>query len=121
MLNPPVRNANARPWLPGLLAAAIAVLPVAANPARAATSSGCYAVVNVSKGDALNMRSGPSARNRVVGRLVPGRHGIISRTGPCVPRSASVGRRWCPVTHFSGNGTTTGWVKARFVTSTGCP
>ncbi len=101
--------------------AILTALVALAGQASAATSSGCYRVVGVAGGDTLNMRSGPSAGSAIVGRLVPDRHGILSRLGPCVPKRLQWSSRWCPVTHYSGNGTTTGWVKARFVRDTGCP
>lgn len=102
-----------------LIASALLVLITC--HAQAATGSGCYRVVGVGPGDALNMRAGPSAQNRIVDRLVPNRHGIISSVGPCIPKRFAWHRRWCPVSHYSGNGTTTGWVKARYVEGTGCP
>ena len=103
------------------LAVLVALSATTLSTAQAASDSGCYTVANVGRGDALNLRSGPSTRNRVVDRLVPGRHGVLSRTGRCVPRRLPRRSRWCPLTHFSGNGTTTGWAKARYLRRSGCP
>lgn len=103
-----------------VLAAAVALLTLA-PPAHATSGPGCFRVVNVAAGDALNMRSGPSARNAITDRLVPGRHGIVSQSGPCVPPNASLSSRWCPVAHYNGDRTTSGWVKRRFVAPSDCP
>ena len=92
------------------------------TPLALATSGpGCLRVVNVAGWDKLNMRSGPSARNRTVDRLAPGRHGIIKLNGKCVPLNKKWSSRWCPVTHFNGNHVSTGWVKARYVRDNECP
>ena len=100
----------------------LVILPMLFIPgAQAATSSGCYVVVNVASGDALNLRSGPSASDEIVDRLKPGQHGVLSRTGPCVPQRLPATSRWCPLAHFSGDGTRTGWAKARYLKSSGCP
>ena len=100
----------------------VGILPVLTLPvAQAATSSGCYVVVNVAQGDALNVRAGPSGSDQIVDRLVPGRHGVLSRTGRCVPQRLPASSRWCPLTHYSGDGTRTGWAKARYLKSSGCP
>lgn len=68
-------------------------------------------VVNVSEGDALMLRSRPSASS----------HGIIHLDAQCTPRNVAWGQRWCPVTHYNGDRTTSGWVKARFVRDSDCP
>ncbi len=106
-----------------LLVLATVVINMLAFPrAAGATTSGvCYRVVNVTRGDVLNLRSGPSADNSIVGVLVPGRNGVISRIGRCIPRSVSLPNRWCPITHFSGNGKATGWAKARYLRQSECP
>ena len=91
------------------------------SAAQATSGSGCFNVVNVPSWDQLNMRSGPSADNLIVDRLAPGRHGIISQSGPCIPPNVSPGSRWCPVVHYNGDRTTSGWVKARYVAPSECP
>lgn len=91
------------------------------DTSSATSGPGCFQVVNVADWDVLNMRSGPSASNPIVGHLPPGRHGIISQSGPCIPYNASLGSRWCPVTHYNGDHTSSGWVKRRFVTPSQCP
>lgn len=101
-----------------LVAVLIVLLP---NAARATSGPGCFQVINVPNWDVLNMRSGPSANNPIVDRLPPGRHGIISQSGPCIPYNASLGARWCPVSHYNGDKTSSGWVKRRFVAPSQCP
>ena len=53
--------------------------------------------------------------------LMPDRHGIIHLDRACTPLSAPWGSRWCPVTHYNGDRTTKGWLKARFVRDSECP
>lgn len=89
--------------------------------AEATSGPGCLYVVNVASWDALNMRAGPSARTRVVDRLRPNAHGIIHLDSQCVPLHRPWGSRWCPVTHYNGNYTRSGWVKARYVRDSDCP
>ncbi|HMQ58001.1 MAG TPA: SH3 domain-containing protein [Rhizobiaceae bacterium] len=97
----------------------LAALP--AGAAHATSGPGCLYVVNVGAGDTLNMRARPSASARVTDRLVPGQHGIIHLDAACSPKSRPWGQRWCPVTHYNGDRTTKGWVKARFVRDSECP
>ena len=92
-----------------------------AGPARATSGPGCLVIVNVSNSDVLNMRARPSAQSRIVDGLVPGEHGIIHLDGPCIPLSRQWASRWCPITHYNGDRTTKGWVKARFVRDSECP
>ena len=103
------------------LASVLAVLTVYAPKAQATSGPGCLYVVNVANWDKLNMRSGPSARSRVVGRLSPRGHGIIRLNGKCIPLNKKWSSRWCPVTEFNGNSTNSGWVKARFIRDSQCP
>lgn len=63
-----------------------------------------YRVINVASWDVLNMRNGPSARNRIVAALGPRASGIYIRN--CARHA-----RWCLV---DGNGQT-GWVNMRFL------
>lgn len=97
------------------------IVAAAGSPALATSGPGCLVVVNVASNDALNMRAKPSASSAIVGVLPPGRHGIIHLDGKCVPLSIAWGSRWCPVTHYDGDSTTKGWVKARFVRDSDCP
>ncbi len=106
-----------RTW-PAFLGLAIAL---AASSASATSGPGCFVVVNVPNWDVLNVRSGPSARNPIVDALPPGRHGIISQNGPCVPYHIALGSRWCPVTHYNGDVVRTGWIKRRYVAPSQCP
>jgi hypothetical protein len=101
--------------------AAIACLAALAMPAQATTGPGCLTVVNVAPNDALNLRAGPSAQSRIVDALSPETHGVIHLDGACTPKSAPWSSRWCPVTHYGGDRTTKGWVKARFVRDSECP
>lgn len=92
-----------------------------ALPAMATSGPGCLYVVNVAADDVLNMRSRPSASAPIVDRLVPGQHGILHLDAACVPKSVEWGKRWCPITHYDGDSTTHGWVKARYVRDSDCP
>ena len=98
-----------------------AVLAALTGPAFATSGPGCLVVVNVDRNDALNMRSRPTADSRIVDVLVPGRHGIIHLDAPCQPKNAAWSSRWCPVTHYNGDSTRKGWVKARYVRDSDCP
>ncbi len=89
--------------------------------AFATSGPGCFVVVNVPNWDVLNVRSGPSAGNPIVDYLPPGRHGIVSQSGPCIPYNIALPSRWCPVTHYNGDRTTSGWVKRRYVAPNQCP
>ncbi len=40
---------------------------------------------------------------------------------PLVPANLAWAKRWCPVTHYNGDKTTKGWVKARYVRDSECP
>jgi hypothetical protein len=103
------------------LVLAAAMFAVHLDSAQATTGPGCLVVVNVASNDALNMRARPSAQSRVVDALVPGRHGIIHLDDACGPQTVPWASRWCPVTHYNGDGVTKGWVKARFVRDSECP
>lgn len=105
----------------GCLFGIAAMLLWPALDAGATTGPGCLVVVNVSAGDALNLRRHPSASATIVDTLVPGRHGVLHLDAPCEPPSVAWGRRWCPVTHYGGDRVTRGWVKARFVRDSECP
>jgi hypothetical protein len=62
-----------------------------------------FMVVNVARGDVLNVRKGPSADFEVVGGLPPGSRGVTV-TGACQSR-------WCPVQHPSARG----WVNSTYL------
>jgi hypothetical protein len=102
-------------------AAIAAILLTFAVPASATSGPGCLVVVNVAYNDALNVRERPSASSRIVDVLPPGSHGIIHLDGRCEPLSRPWASRWCPITHYSGDRTTSGYVKARFVRDSDCP
>lgn len=106
--------------LRAIILAMLLSLP-AAGPALATSGPGCLVVVNVAASDALNMRRRPSASSHIVDVLVPGRHGIMHLDARCEPLSRAWGSRWCPVTHYAGDRTTKGWVKARYVRDIECP
>ena len=74
----------------------------------------------------IDLPSPPEGANwtkapRIVDRLHPRRYSIISLRGECVPKSRPWASRWCPVTHYNGDSTRRGWVKARFVRDSDCP
>jgi hypothetical protein len=102
------------------VSAALLALSIA-PAANATTGPGCLVVVNVYPPDVLNMRAAPSASAAIVDALVPQRHGIIHLDGACQPVSLPWGSRWCPVTHYNGDSTTHGWIKARYVRDSECP
>lgn len=110
-----------RPAFQILGAALVAALALPAAPAHATSGPGCLRVVNVAPGDALNMRARPSAKARIVDVLPPDAHGIIHLDAECSPKTIAWGSRWCPVTHYNGDRTTRGWVKARYVRDSDCP
>ena len=62
-----------------------------------------FMVVNVARGDVLNVRKGPSVDFEVVGALPPGSRGVTV-TGACQSR-------WCPVEHPSARG----WVNSTYL------
>jgi len=97
------------------------LLLASVTSASATSGPGCLVVVNVAADDALNLRASASALAEIVDRLVPGQHGIIHLDGDCQPNSVAWGRRWCPVSHYFGDKTTKGWVKARYVRDSDCP
>ena len=92
-----------------------------ASPALATSGPGCLVVVNVSHGDALNVRARASAASAIVDRLVPNQHGIIHLDSACQPLDIPWASRWCPITHYNGDSTIHGYVKARFVRDGDCP
>lgn len=92
-----------------------------AGSAGATRGPGCLVVVNIAPGDVLNMRAAPSASARIVDVLVPEQHGIIHLDAKCTPANLAWAKRWCPVTHYNGDRTTKGYVKARFVRDSECP
>ncbi|RIK28778.1 MAG: hypothetical protein DCC56_15280 [Anaerolineae bacterium] len=68
-----------------------------------------YAVILVSAGDVLNIRSGAGTGFSIVGALSPSATGVI-RTGP---EANAGGNRWVEIQNPSGG---TGWVNAKFLT-----
>ncbi len=68
-----------------------------------------YAVILVSAGDVLNIRSAAGAGNTIVGSLQPAAVGV-NRTGPA---TSAGGDRWVEVQNPAGG---TGWVNANFLT-----
>jgi hypothetical protein len=121
---------------------------VAAGPASATSGWGCFRVVNVDPSDVLNMRFEPSSSAPIVGTIAPQQHGIIALNRPmpetppddemanvldsegeaiaveeeqCVPGDRPLESRWCPVTHYTGAGTSIGWVSRRFLARSECP
>jgi hypothetical protein len=123
-----------------LILASVLVVASAASvaPALATSGWGCFRVVDVAHWDVLNMRYGPSASTAIVGTIDPQHHGIIAlndRGGivdtlaeataieemRCVPASRPLASRWCSVTHFTGAGTSIGWVSRRYLQQLECP
>ena len=90
-------------------------------PAFATTGSGCLYIVNVAPDDVLNMRASASAEAPIVDTIPNKGQGILYLDGKCVPLSRPWGSRWCPISRYTGDGVTKGWVKARFVRDSDCP
>lgn len=103
-----------------VLIAAI-VMTAGVVPVGATSGPGCLIVRNVAWGDVLNLRAKPSSSSRIVGALIPERHGIIHLDQPCAPRSRPWAQRWCKVSVYDGDGVKKGYVKARFVRDSDCP
>ena len=97
------------------------ILLGAVSPSFATTGPGCLNIVNVAPDDVLNMRASASSKAPIVDKIVHKGQGILHLDGKCVPLSRRWGSRWCPITRYSGDGTTKGWVKARFVRDSDCP
>ena len=81
-------------WLP--------CLPKLSEPAAAHEDGHTYRVVDVARGDVLNLRSGPSAAYPVVGAIPPGGRGV-RLVGHCRP--------WCPVSYNGASG----WVNPAYL------
>src|SRR6185436_11082753 len=81
-----------------LLFCAAAIVPHASAVEGTAT----YRIVNVERGDVLNMRAGPSSGYSVVGSIPPEETGV-RLVGPC--------RDWCQV-EYKG---VSGWVNRSFL------
>lgn len=96
-------------------------LSLTAPAAMATTGPGRLCVVNVTPGDALNLRAQASARSAIVDRLEPNAHGVIRLDAACTPLSAQWGQRWCSVTHTDADGARSGYVKARYIRDQDCP
>jgi SH3-like domain-containing protein len=72
-----------------------------------------WAVTGVRAGDLLNVREGPSTKDRVVARVG---NGTILRNGGCVGEGRS---RWCKVSGPDGG--YTGWASGSFLRESGAP
>ena len=72
-----------------------------------------WAVTGVGAGDQLNLREGPSTRDRVIARAA---NGTILRNGGCVGEGRS---RWCRVS--TPDGGISGWAAGRFLQESGAP
>ena len=95
---------SSRPaWLYLLLCAVLLWAAPLAQRVRAADDVATYRVVEVDRGDVLNMRAGPSSDYSVVGSIPPGEGGI-RLIGAC--------STWCQV-EYKG---VSGWVYHRYLT-----
>jgi uncharacterized protein YraI len=98
----PQSSRGAHPW-PVLLGLLLALCSGLCAPHALAVDEGAtYRVVNVERGDVLNMRAGPSSGYSVVGSIPPAEVGVRA-VGPC--------REWCQV-EYKG---VSGWVNRRFL------
>ncbi len=67
-----------------------------------------YRVINVASWDKLNVRAGPNAGSRIIGKLRPGTGGILIQT--CARHA-----KWCKVEAPTDAGSIYGWVNMRFL------
>lgn len=106
-----------------LVAIAITALAagIAAAPAQATSGPGCFQVGGLPPSEPLNLRSKPSAKARVIGRLYVGRHGIIAENGPCKPSNRPPSKQWCPVKIYDGDTIASGWLKMAYLRNSDCP
>ncbi|WP_295075775.1 SH3 domain-containing protein [Tabrizicola sp.] len=72
-----------------------------------------WAVAGVGAGDLLNVREGPSTRDRIMARVG---NGTILRNGGCVGEGRA---RWCKVS--APDGSFTGWASGGFLRESGAP
>jgi hypothetical protein len=115
----------------------VALLCAAPTGADATTGWGCFHVIGVAANDVLNVRAAPSATAAVVGTIDPRNAGVIALAGVrslnslnaqiaaenrlCVPQGQALPTRWCRISHYSGAGSTVGWVRRRYLTRSECP
>jgi hypothetical protein len=99
----------------------LTALICAVSPAFATTGPGCLYIVNVAPDDVLNMRESASSKAPIVDRIPEQSRGILHLDRECVPLNRPWGSRWCPITRYSEDTITKGWVKARYVRDTECP
>jgi SH3 domain-containing protein len=103
----PAPDQSAKEKAPATRAASAQVpSPQGGSGAKAQSASApdaAFMVVNVARGDVLNVRKGPSKNSEVVGGLLPGSRGVTV-TGACQSR-------WCPVQHPSARG----WVNSTYL------
>jgi len=90
-----------------LIAALIAFAACPVGVGQLAAQEPFYRVINVTAGDILNVRSTPSARSTIVGKLAPDTMGI-RLAGPSRRNGRSV---WQKIRY----GDVTGWVNAKFI------
>jgi hypothetical protein len=105
----------------GSLAAVALMLAAGAAPASATSGYGCFVIANIPNTEPLNLRAGPSAQSKILGRFFVGQHGIIAENGPCRPSDRPPSKQWCPVKIYDGDMTMSGWFKATFLQNSACP
>lgn len=117
LVTPAPGNATNTPF-PGSPTSPGSPAPLATfTPLTQPTPSGSttkYAVILVSEGDVLNIRSGPGVNNAVVGTLEPTATGIV-RTGKT---NTLGGDLWVEIQNPGGG---TGWVNSNFLTEEANP
>ena len=95
-----------------LLRFSVLVLAGISSGVNATSGPGCLRVVNVAGWDTLNMRSGPSARNRIVDRLSPQgpwHHKAQWKVHTTFKKNGVAAGAQCHI--FRVNGTSSGWVQ----------
>ncbi|MGH1419734.1 MAG: SH3 domain-containing protein [Hyphomicrobiaceae bacterium] len=83
----------------------VVITALIASTGRSMACACCdtWQVVNVAKGDVLNIRSGPSTRFRKIGSI-PNGSGCVVKLGACK-------RHWCRISYIDQKG----WVSSRYL------
>jgi hypothetical protein len=92
---------------------ATAAKPPAGGGDADASGPDWWAVAGVATGDLLNVREGPSPRDRVIARVG---NGTILRNGGCVGAGRT---RWCQVS--APDGSVSGWASGTYLRESGAP
>lgn len=87
----------------------------------AASEAACLRIVNVPRGDVLNLRATPSPQGEVVLAIAPDRPGVLILKRPCGPGNVPQAQQWCRVRVIQGTRLRDGFLSARYVQVKTCP